>query len=124
VYGPGGGRSGKDLLYNGLTLSLGMSCGSITKNLTQSRAQFTGPTCNRAARVCSLAKSGKLLVFEHEFLEHQAEFDRAGIGCSMLFEGVTLKGVQGHPNVVAVDTDEITKRRTAAASNNPLGTGF
>jgi class 3 adenylate cyclase len=120
-----GAAHGGALLFNGLTLSLGMSCGPISKNLTQSRAQFTGPTCNRAARVCSLAQGGKLLVFEHEFLEHQAAFDAAGIGCTLLLESVQLKGVQGKPNVVVVDTDAVTQRRAAAAAvNRPMGTGF
>mmetsp|Transcript_39544 Transcript_39544/g.88481 ORF Transcript_39544/g.88481 Transcript_39544/m.88481 type:complete len:718 (-) Transcript_39544:152-2305(-) len=32
----------RDLLYNGLTLSLGMSVGVVNKNLVQARAQFTG----------------------------------------------------------------------------------
>ena len=32
----------RDLLYNGLTLSHGMSVGVVNKNLVQARAQFTG----------------------------------------------------------------------------------
>jgi class 3 adenylate cyclase len=104
------------LLYGGLTMSLGMSFGVVNKSLTGARAQYTGPTCNRAARVCSMAKAGQLLMFEHEFNEHKAAFAQAvpPVGAKVLFEAVNLKGVQGRPNIVWIDTDPTTRLRIEA----------
>ena len=112
--GGGGGGSPGRLLYNGLTVSCGMSCGTVNKNLELGRAQFKGPTCNRAARVSGLAKGGSILMMEHEFLEFKKGFEAvepSGLAYTVLFEQQKLKGVAGTPNIVRIDTDELTRHR-------------
>jgi len=103
-------------------MSLGMSSGVVNKNLELGRAQFKGPTCNRAARVSGLAKGGALLMMEHEFLEWKQDFEEAtggAVGYRVLFEQQKLKGVAGTPNIVWIDTDATTTRRIASKAKNP-----
>ncbi len=105
-------------LFNGLTVSMGMSCGRVNKTLEAGRASYTGPTCNRAARVTSCASAGQLLMFEHEHELFKSAFDAAEptpITARSHLKEVTLKGVSlpggGKPSLVWLDTDELVKKR-------------
>ena len=106
-------------IYNGLTVSLGMSTGLISKALERSRANYLGPTCNRAARVSGLARNGQLLMCESEFLgiRHQipnykqGEGKDSGLQGEVRLKNQVLKGIKGTHNIIYLETDELTKTR-------------
>lgn len=107
-----------ELLYNGLTVSLGMSVGVISKSLERSRANYLGPTCNRSARVCGLAKQGQLLMCQTEYESPTLEYVREGckgtmpkVGSKVMLENQILKGIKGTHSIVFLETDELTLKR-------------
>eukprot|EP00615_Pteridomonas_danica_P010230 CAMPEP_0114347454 /NCGR_PEP_ID=MMETSP0101-20121206/13901_1 /TAXON_ID=38822 ORGANISM="Pteridomonas danica, Strain PT" /NCGR_SAMPLE_ID=MMETSP0101 /ASSEMBLY_ACC=CAM_ASM_000211 /LENGTH=680 /DNA_ID=CAMNT_0001484749 /DNA_START=348 /DNA_END=2390 /DNA_ORIENTATION=- len=122
----------KTLIFSGLTVCLGMSFGPLAKQLENGRANYTGPTANRAARVCSMSRAGQLTMFEHEYKEQEKLFASAEplpISAKVMLKEVTLKGVQGKPNVVCLNTDDITQLRQVKLSGSggdlvPVGIGI
>jgi class 3 adenylate cyclase len=115
VYSP---DNENDLLYYGLTVSLGMSVGVISKSLERSRANYLGPTCNRSARVCGLARQGQLLMCQSEYESPSLEFVREGakgtmakVGAKVMLENQILKGIKGTHSIVFLETDELTLKR-------------
>jgi hypothetical protein len=118
----GSGENG-ELLYHGLTVSLGMSVGPIAKSLERGRANYLGPTCNRAARVCGLAKQGQLLMCADEFQGPMLASLRAGtdprrrghgaLAAEVVLAGAVLKGIKGAHDIVRLGTDSLAARRAA-----------
>jgi class 3 adenylate cyclase len=109
----------KGLLFNGLTISLGLSHGPVSKQLEAGRANYSGPTANRAARVSSMSRAGQLTMFEEEYKKHGKTFANADpipITAKILLKEVELKGVTGKPNVVILNTDELTTQRQGVIS--------
>jgi class 3 adenylate cyclase len=118
VYYPNDQDENKELLYNGLTVSLGMSVGVISKSLERSRANYLGPTCNRSARVSGLAKQGQLLMCLSEYESQPLEHVREGangtmpkVGAKIMLENQILKGIKGTHSIVFLETDEFTLKR-------------
>ena len=113
-----GSGGGDTILYKGLVVSMGMSVGRISKGLERSRANYLGPTCNRSARLCGLAKHGQLLMCLEEFdAEHLASCRRdAGprgkpLVAEIMHKNAVLKGIKGEHDIVALNTDALTMRR-------------
>ena len=53
-------------------------------------------------------------MFEHEYNEYKELFQSADpnpIPAEILYKEISLKGVQGKPNIVWLDTNELTKKR-------------
>ena len=105
-------------LYHGLTVSLGMSVGHISKALERSRANYLGPTCNRAARVSGLSRNGQLLMCESEFNDIKEQVpDHSGrapfLRGEVKLREQTLKGIKGQHNIVYLNTDPLTRTRSS-----------
>lgn len=105
------------VLFKGLTVSFGMSVGKISKSLERGRANYLGPTCNRSARVCGLAKRGQLLMCLDEWEAPELAEVREGKGggtgitASVLFTQKELKGIKGVHDIVGLATDPLTEQR-------------
>uniref|UniRef100_A0A7S2WTU2 Guanylate cyclase domain-containing protein n=2 Tax=Rhizochromulina marina TaxID=1034831 RepID=A0A7S2WTU2_9STRA len=123
----------KSQLYRGLCVSFGLAVGYVTKELEAGRANYLGPTCNRAARISSLAKCGQLLMSEPEFQHDRASLyttsppdgsPRYPITGHMLYANQNLKGISGAVNIVWLDTCEVAKLRQTELSNKAIGTAL